>query len=94
MLKTVFFVVAGLYLIWRVLQGLGHSLNRGRPGADAFSRFSAHSRDRRRRAREGSQSEELVACTSCGTSVPGSRLVRAADGEPYCSACADQSAAV
>ncbi len=89
LLKQVIIFVAVLYIVWRVLQGLGKSINRGKPGADAFSPFSAHSRDRRRRAQERGQSETLVPCAGCGTSVPSSRVVRADDNKTYCRECAD-----
>ena len=72
-LQRVLIFVAVLFLLWRVIVGWGRVKRRQQPGADAFSRFSWHRRERQRR--HDSQPEQLIECEVCGTMVPTSRAL-------------------
>ena len=78
-MRRLLLFIAILYVVWRVLDVVGRRLRRDAPGADAFSRFSAAGRTRRR-----TRSEMLVACTRCGAMVPSSRAARDGSGRPLC----------
>lgn len=81
MQRLLLFVIL-LYVVWRVLYVVGQKLTKRSSGADAFSRFSAKSRERR--SSRPRNPERLVTCRRCGTSVPASRAVQGRDGF-YCS---------
>lgn len=81
MQRLLLFVIF-LYVVWRILYVVGQKLAGKSPGADAFSRFSGKSRERRAGREEAP--ERLVTCSRCGTSVPASRAVQGPGG-PYCS---------
>jgi len=94
MLRRILFVVIVLFLVWRVVTAWGRRLRRDQPSADSFSRFSAKSRERRRRG--DPVPEELVSCDSCGTYVPLHKALASKNGRHFCSeACrrADGNAA-
>lgn len=86
-LQRIALLVLALYIIWRVITIWGRNLQKKSSGSDDFSRFSARSRDRRRRQQERSQRavEELVACSRCGTLIPMSRAILAHGSRSVCS---------
>ena len=75
LLTRVLVAVAVLYLTWRLLGGWGRRLQRHAPGADSFSRFSYHRRERIRQRSDRGEGEDLIACEACGTMVPASRAL-------------------
>ncbi len=85
-MQRILFFVLVLFVAWKVLAAWGKRLTKGGAGAEDFSRFSAKSRDRRRRMREVKPvAQELVACSTCGTHVPPDRVVTGANGQSFCS---------
>ena len=82
-LTRLLLIVAGLYLVWRVLSSLGRKLQNRGAGAEDFSRFSARRRGRKSE-REGA-AETLLECAGCGTFVPSSRMLPGHDSRFFCS---------
>jgi hypothetical protein len=77
-------LVLVLFIVWKVLAVIGK--RNARSGAEDFSRFSARSRDRRRRQQESrEEGRDLAACALCGTNVPIDRMLDAAGGARVCS---------
>jgi hypothetical protein len=72
-LQRILILVAALFLLWRAVVGWGRLKRKSQPGADAFSRYSWHRRDRQRRA--DPEPEQLIECEVCGTLVPASRAL-------------------
>lgn len=83
MLRKILLVVLVLYAIWRIVTAWGRRLGRDEPSADSFSRFSAKSKERRKRGQQP-EPEELVACDGCGTYVPTERALAADNGRHFC----------
>ncbi len=78
-----------LYLVWRVLNIVGRSLER-RSREMAERGFGGRGR---RDGTEGASrpEERLVACSRCGTLVPASRALTSGGG-PFCSeSCREES---
>jgi hypothetical protein len=87
MLQRIALIVAVLSGVWRILSAYGRRLGRTTDGADRFSRFSRHGRDRWAQTDEGERGsrEELIECAVCGTMVPASHSRLAEDGRQVCS---------
>lgn len=73
MFQRVLIIVAVLFLVWRAVIGWGRVKRKSQPGADAFSRYSWHRRERQRRS--DPEPEQLIECEVCGTLVPTSRAL-------------------
>jgi len=86
-MQRLLFIVVVLFVAWKILAVWGKRLVSKGAGAEDFSRFSARSRDRRRRVHEqrAQQAPELLACSTCGTLVPTDRAVAGAAGLLFCS---------
>jgi hypothetical protein len=65
-MRRILILVIVLLVAWKVLAAWGKRLRQGGAGAEDFSRFSARSRDRRRRVQQDRlEGRELVACARC-----------------------------
>lgn len=96
-LQRILLICLVLLVVWRLLVAFGRRAGRSGHGADSFSRFSVERRRRRREwdaHRRAGGSDELVACSRCGTYVPSRRALASGSGAVFCSPeCRDRTEA-
>lgn len=80
-MSRVAILVLVLFVVWRLLSGLGRRVAQQGHGADSYSRYAPQDRARRR----SEPPEPLVCCAACGTYLPAGRALPVAGGTHVCS---------